>query len=209
MLFCVSAAEVGNFYYGQAHPMKPHRIRMTHNLLINYGLYEKMEIFVRRRRGCKPTTRKMIFFFLIFFDPFCFDFAGQRPHWADKREMTKFHSDDYVDFLSTITPDNMLSYVNQLQMFNVGEDCPVFDGMYEYCRISAGGSIGNARRPRAPLFLSDRRRRRRRVQTAPFASTTVSATLLSTGPAVCTTPRSRRRRASGTSSFLRLFLCAH
>jgi histone deacetylase 1/2 len=59
--------------------------------------------------------------------------------------MTKFHSDDYVDFLSTITPDNMLSYVNQLQMFNVGEDCPVFDGMYEYCRISAGGSIGNER----------------------------------------------------------------
>jgi histone deacetylase 1/2 len=56
--------------------------------------------------------------------------------------MTKFHSDDYIDFLSKITPDNMMSSLNQLQMFNVGEDCPVFDGMYEYCQISAGGSIG-------------------------------------------------------------------
>lgn len=28
--------------------MKPHRIRMTHNLLLNYGLYRKMEIYVRR-----------------------------------------------------------------------------------------------------------------------------------------------------------------
>lgn len=28
--------------------MKPHRIRMTHNLLINYGLYQKMQIYVRR-----------------------------------------------------------------------------------------------------------------------------------------------------------------
>lgn len=40
------SADVGNYYYGQGHPMKPHRIRMTHNLLLNYGLYRKMEIFV-------------------------------------------------------------------------------------------------------------------------------------------------------------------
>ena len=37
---------MGNYYYGQGHPMKPHRIRMTHNLLLNYGLYRKMEIYV-------------------------------------------------------------------------------------------------------------------------------------------------------------------
>ena len=30
--------DVGNYYYGQGHPMKPHRIRMTHNLLLNYGM---------------------------------------------------------------------------------------------------------------------------------------------------------------------------
>ena len=39
-------ADIGNNYYGQGHPMKPHRIRMTHNLLLNYGLYRKMEIYV-------------------------------------------------------------------------------------------------------------------------------------------------------------------
>ena len=38
--------DVGNYYYGQGHPMKPHRIKMTHNLLLNYGLYRKMEIYV-------------------------------------------------------------------------------------------------------------------------------------------------------------------
>jgi len=38
--------EVGNYYYGAGHPMKPHRIRMTHNLLLNYGLYHHMEIYV-------------------------------------------------------------------------------------------------------------------------------------------------------------------
>ena len=41
-----SSGDVGNYYYGQGHPMKPHRIRMTHNLLLNYGLYREMEIYV-------------------------------------------------------------------------------------------------------------------------------------------------------------------
>jgi hypothetical protein len=68
--FFFFSADVGNFYYGQAHPMKPHRIRMTHNLLINYGLYEKMEIYVRL---CKPMTiflnfvYELSFFFFFFF----------------------------------------------------------------------------------------------------------------------------------------------
>lgn len=25
---------------------------------------------------------------------------------------------------------------------NVGDDCPVFDGLFDYCSISAGGSMG-------------------------------------------------------------------
>lgn len=27
-------------------------------------------------------------------------------------------------------------------LVNVGEDCPVFEGLFEFCSISAGGSIG-------------------------------------------------------------------
>ena len=43
-------------------------------------------------------------------------------------EMTKFHSDDYIKFLRSIRPDNMGEYSKLLHRFNVGEDCPVFDG---------------------------------------------------------------------------------
>lgn len=104
--------DIGNYYYGQGHPMKPHRIRMTHNLLLNYGLYRKMEIY--------------------------------RPHKATQDEMTKFHSDEYIRFLRSIRPDNMNEYSKQMQRFNVGEDCPVFDGLYEFCQLSAGGSVASA-----------------------------------------------------------------
>jgi hypothetical protein len=27
-------------------------------------------------------------------------------------------------------------------LVNVGEDCPVFDGLYEFCQLSSGGSLG-------------------------------------------------------------------
>lgn len=39
-------ADVGNYAYVAGHPMKPHRIRMAHALIMNYGLYKKMEIYV-------------------------------------------------------------------------------------------------------------------------------------------------------------------
>jgi histone deacetylase 1/2 len=104
--------DIGNYYYGQGHPMKPHRIRMTHNLVLNYGLYRKMEIY--------------------------------RPHKASQEDMTKFHSDEYIKFLKNIRPDNMNEYNKLMQRFNVGEDCPVFDGLYEFCQISAGGSMAGA-----------------------------------------------------------------
>jgi len=107
-------SDVGGFHYGPGHPMKPTRIRMCHSLVMNYGLYKRMEIF-----RAKPAT---------------------------KREMTQFHADDYIEFLSKITPSNMGNFVKEQHKCNVGDDCPVFDGLFDYCAISAGGSMEGAAR---------------------------------------------------------------
>ena len=111
---------IGDYYYGQGHPMKPHRIRMAHNLVVHYGLHRLMEI--------------------------------NRPYPASDDDIRKFHSDDYIDFLASVTPESVItdssatssSSARQLKRFNVGEDCPVFDGLFDFCRASAGGSIGAA-----------------------------------------------------------------
>uniref|UniRef100_H2ZKU8 Histone deacetylase domain-containing protein n=1 Tax=Ciona savignyi TaxID=51511 RepID=H2ZKU8_CIOSA len=50
-------SDIGNNYYGQGHPMKPHRIRMTHNLLLNYGLYRKMEIYRPHKCNAEEMSR--------------------------------------------------------------------------------------------------------------------------------------------------------
>jgi len=39
-------SDVGNYAYVAGHPMKPHRIRMAHSLIMNYDLYNEMEIYV-------------------------------------------------------------------------------------------------------------------------------------------------------------------
>jgi acetoin utilization deacetylase AcuC-like enzyme len=39
-------SDVGNYAYFAGHPMKPHRIRLAHSLIMNYGVYKKMEIYV-------------------------------------------------------------------------------------------------------------------------------------------------------------------
>jgi hypothetical protein len=46
--FSFNIANVGNYHYGPGHPMRPHRIRMTHGLVMNYKLYKKLEVFVSR-----------------------------------------------------------------------------------------------------------------------------------------------------------------
>lgn len=107
--------DVGNYYYGQGHPMKPQRIRMAHSLLAHYNILSQMEVV--------------------------------RPNPAKDRDLCQFHADDYVNFLREVTPETQFEYhARQLKRFNVGEDCPVFDGLYNFCQTSAGGSVGGAKR---------------------------------------------------------------
>ncbi|CAO3650623.1 unnamed protein product [Cunninghamella echinulata] len=107
-------ANVGNYHYGPGHPMRPHRIKMTHGLVMNSKLYKKLEVF-----RAKPAN-----------------------NW----EMTQFHTDDYIDFLSRVTPENMDQFQKEQAKFNVGDDSPVFEGLFEYCGLSAGGSMEGAAR---------------------------------------------------------------
>jgi len=68
-----------------------------------------------------------------------------RPKKATTSELTRFHSPEYVQFLQMATPDNTLNQTGLYEKFNVSDDSPVFDGLFEFCQSSAGGSITAAR----------------------------------------------------------------
>ncbi|XP_050258461.1 histone deacetylase 6-like [Quercus robur] len=107
---CVSyfyESSIDDYYYGQGHPMKPHRIRMAHNLMVHYSLHHRIEI--------------------------------NRPFLANPFDIRRFHFEDYVDFLTFVTPKTLSdhSFSRHLKRFNISKDCPLF----EFYQSFAGGSI--------------------------------------------------------------------
>lgn len=69
------------------------------------------------------------------------------PRRATKGELLEFHSDDYISFLQSITPEKTLKLDELvLAKFNIGDDCPVFDGMYDYSSIYSGASLDALRK---------------------------------------------------------------
>lgn len=66
-------ADIGCYSYGLGHPMKPFRMRLTHNLVSAYGMLSKMDVI-------KPTR-------------------------ATPLQMTRFHTDEYIDFLNRVSPE--------------------------------------------------------------------------------------------------------
>lgn len=72
------------------------------------------------------------------------DMYAPRP--ATKEELSMFHDSDYVDFLSRVTPDNVRQFNQVLTRFNIGDDCPIFGDMYDYCAQYAGASLLAARK---------------------------------------------------------------
>ena len=120
--------DVGNFHYGTGHPMKPHRLSVIHSLVLNYGLNKKMQIY--------------------------------RPYKASAHDMCRFHSDEYIgefvimfrllrnrvilDFLQRVTPQNIQAFTKHLSHYNVGDDCPVFHGLFDFCSMYTGASLEGA-----------------------------------------------------------------
>lgn len=115
--------------------MKPHRIRLAHNLIGGYGLLDRMSHF--------------------------------EPVRLAREEMVKFHAEDYIDFLQEVRPQHQQllnaaanpddeddsaavsaadieAIATSFRKFGVDGDCPIFDGLYKYCEIYSGGSVGGA-----------------------------------------------------------------
>jgi len=45
-----------------------------------------------------------------------------RPYRASAHDMERFHSEEYIDFLMKVCPQNVQNFTKQLSMFNVGDD---------------------------------------------------------------------------------------
>ncbi|KAH7110350.1 putative histone deacetylase [Dendryphion nanum] len=99
-------------HFGSSHPMKPWRLTLTKQLVIGYGLEYTMDLY--------------------------------EPRPASKDELAIFHDREYLSFLSQITPQNINHDDPRYLTFGFGgesNDCPVFDGIWNYVSLYSGASM--------------------------------------------------------------------
>ncbi|KAJ7511703.1 histone deacetylase [Mycena galericulata] len=106
--------DVGAYTFGYNQYLKPHRVKMTHDLISAYDMLDKMHVL--------------------------------KPARSSAETMTSFHTDEYVQFLSRVTPETAAKLSFNGTRFLVGDDNPPFEGVFEFSSISAGGSIAAAQR---------------------------------------------------------------
>lgn len=107
--------EVGNFYYGSQHPMKPYRLAITHSLILKYGLYKDMDVYRPRR-----ATRSQL---EAFHSPELLNFL----YSLDAEKGSVGHT------------QSMLRQIGE--EFGITEDCPAFPGLPKFFEIFSGASI--------------------------------------------------------------------
>ncbi|CRG88082.1 hypothetical protein PISL3812_05109 [Talaromyces islandicus] len=103
-------------HFGQSHPMKPWRLTLTKQLVLAYGMHHAMDLYLSRA--------------------------------ATFEEMADFHKEDYLEFLRQVIPADMeaAEQSDRIASYNFGDDCPIFDGLYSYCSLYAGGTVDAARK---------------------------------------------------------------
>lgn len=109
--------------------MKTKRMKMVHSMIKNYGLSNSLKLYHSRE--------------------------------ATPQELCQFHNPHYVKYLeSWVSPradllDQAPAEAERLKMredaklnsiFKINQtvDCPGFEGLYDFCRIAAGGSLDAA-----------------------------------------------------------------
>eukprot|EP00922_Rhytidocystis_sp_ex-Travisia-forbesii_P072065 GHVS01107498.1.p1 GENE.GHVS01107498.1~~GHVS01107498.1.p1 ORF type:complete len:453 (+),score=26.35 GHVS01107498.1:165-1523(+) len=106
--------DIGSYYYGPGHPMKPQRIRMAHSLILSYDLYKHMEVY-RPHKSVQPELSAF--------------------HEGDYVSfLAGVSAENYKDYSLQLKRFNV----------GEATDCPVFDGLFPFQQSCAGASIDGA-----------------------------------------------------------------
>ncbi|KAF1743015.1 LOW QUALITY PROTEIN: hypothetical protein MXB_785 [Myxobolus squamalis] len=129
-------AKVGNYYYGKKHPMKPHRINLTHDIVFAYGLQDKMNIFVPNKINCRALEQYHSHEYIKFLEEYSFTLPCRLPY---SLKMDKNYPGK-----------NYNAKIGKLYFLFKS---PYFDGLFDFCCSYTSASIDAAKRLNTKVLL--------------------------------------------------------
>lgn len=126
--------DVGNYHYGELHPMKPHRLALTNELVMAYGLDDHMQV-----HHTQAATDADILAFHS--DDYVSFLKRILPEDMVKPPVLGIRSN-----IATMSNEELRKQLPTLyQRFNFAADCPVFAGVWDFCSLYSGASVQAAR----------------------------------------------------------------
>jgi histone deacetylase 1/2 len=109
---------------------RPQRLRLTHELVLSFGLDRKMDMLKSRPASELELTRYHDPEYIHFLSKVAPQHSGSSGYGQDKKRKNNMEIDDLA------------------RKYNVGEqsDCPLFDGLFRFVQTTCGASIDAARR---------------------------------------------------------------
>ncbi|KRX02251.1 hypothetical protein PPERSA_04873 [Pseudocohnilembus persalinus] len=137
--------EIGKFYYGKDHPMKPRRVAMAHSLIQQLGLYKQMDVYTARN----ATDEEMMQFHTKEYIKYLGNYVSSNyKKIFDELGYSNGFKDQVVHQDQITKEESCYNIFDpkacEVHKVNCSTDCPGFDGLYNFCQISAGGSIDAA-----------------------------------------------------------------
>ena len=112
----------------ERHPMRPHRLELTNQLVLGYGLHNHMSIYDPR----KATEEELCSFHNVDYIDFLKRYAVARSYHSPNEDQS------HAQNAQTLTEDEL--------KYNVGDDCPVFFDVFAFCQQYTGASLAAARK---------------------------------------------------------------
>ena len=136
------------FYYGPSHPMKPHRLKLAHHLILSYGLYKQMDCYRPHPAAGNEMSQFHADDYIEFLRKAT---SATSDHNSNSNNGTNHYSQVSSGGGSgsnTYHGGGRQSQVSTslMQRYNAGDttDCPIFDGLYEFCQLYSGASLDGA-----------------------------------------------------------------
>jgi len=143
---------IGKYYYGS---------KLFLDFFLNYRYDFVIDLLSGHRHPMKPhrltLTNSLVMNYGLYKK-----MKMYKPASATFKDLCRFHSFDYIDFLNRVSPNNLNDFQHFFQQYNIMEDwwvrvcifpsksqtisihfsfSPIFDGLFEFCAKYTGGSL--------------------------------------------------------------------